>query len=334
MKKILILAMTLVLSSCSGWVKPESLDYMPPRPSEQDPAGYAEYLAAVKAYKESGHNVMIVGMPGTSEAPVARPQHLMNMPDSADFICIKNADSLYPALAAEISEVYEKKGTRTLLYVDFAVIEEEWNAIEDAKADAGKPAGTAAEAETFFRERTLAQTGNYSRYGFAGIIASFEGNTTGNRALMQKGFLGVVSEWHKANPDAILILRGTIRNIDYDNADYKVLIDDSLYQIVVSTEGSTSVVEINKQVTRILSYVPEKQRRVVFEVTVPSSGTPEQTGATPQVAADWVVKGKERSDFMPYGVCVGNAYDDYWRQEQIYRNVRAAISIMNPVVTE
>ncbi len=334
MKRILFFTIMLALVSCSDWVKPESLSYMPQRPSESDPDGYANHLAAVKAYKNTEHNVMILGMLGTADAPVSRPQHLMNMPDSADFIYIQDAVNLHSSLVSEIREVYETKGTRTLLYVDFAVIEEEWTVLEDAKVDAGKPAGTAAEAEAFFKEKTQAQIENFSKYGFSGVVVSFEGNTSGNRAYMQKGFLGVVCDWHKANPDAIIILRGTIRNIEYTDPEYKKLIDDSMYQMVVSTEGSTSAVEINKQVTRILSYVPEKQRRVVFETTVPSVATPEQTGATPQVAAEWVLKEKNSSNFTPYGISVGNAYDDYYRQEQIYKNARAAITIMNPVVTE
>lgn len=336
MKKILISVFTIILAltSCSDWVKPENLEYMPQRPSEQDPAAYSAYLAAIKAYKGTEHSVMIVGLKGTSTAPVSRPQHLMNMPDSADYICIYNADNLHPSLAGEMAEVYEKKGTRTLVYVDFSVIEEEWNALEDAKADAGEPAGTEAEAESFFKGKAQAQFANFSKYGFSGAVISFEGNTSGVRAAMQKGFLGVACDWHKANPDAILMVRGTIRNIDYTNADYKKLIDDSKYHIVVSTEGSTSQVEINKQVTRIMSYIPEKNRRVVFEVTVPSSGTPEQKGASPQVAAAWAVNEKNSSNFTPCGVCVSNAYDDYYRQEQIYKNIRAAITIMNPAAAE
>lgn len=332
MKKIIIPVFTLMfaLSSCSDWVTPESLDYSPLGPSEKDPAAYAEYLSAIRAYKQTEHNVMIVGIEGTSEKPQSRPQHLTNMPDSADFIFIKDAANLNAALVSEIAEVRQNKGTRTLLYVDFDVIETEWKAMDDARTDAGLPLGTEDEAVEYFGRRTEELLADYASYGFDGAIVSFEGNTSGMRAAMQTAFLGKVSGWHKSNPEAVLMLRGTIRNIEYTNPDYKALIDDSKYLIVVSNDDSVSEVEINKQVTRILAYVPVEQRKVVFEVMVPTADSPAQSGASPQVAAGWVLAQKNSKLFSPLGVSVSNAHSDYYNQSKIYKNVREAISIMNP----
>lgn len=333
MKKIFIpiFASALLLASCSDWTKPESLQYRPLSPEEQDPDAYAKALAAVKEYKQTKHDIMIVTMKGTSETPVARPQHLMNMPDSADIICVKNAAGLHPSLVAEISQVLETKGTRSLVFVDYNAIDEAWTALEDAKSDNGQPAGTAAEAEEYFRTQAEAQIAACGKYGFAGLVVSYEGNTaTEILAAKQKGFLSAATQWRNDNKDAILIVRGSIRNINYSS--YKDFIDSAMYLTVLADETSAPG-QLNLLVPRVIGYYAPTDR-VIMEVSVPSADTPEQKGATPQVAAQWVLDEKENKNFTPRGVCVGNADDDYYRQDMIYSNIRQAISIMNPAGAE
>lgn len=333
MKKIFIpiFASALLLASCSDWTKPESLQYRPLSPEEQDPDAYAKALAAVKEYKQTKHDIMIVTMKGRSETPVARPQHLMNMPDSADIICVKNAAGLHPALAAEISQVLETKGTKTLVFVDYNAIDETWTALEDAKADNGQPAGTAAEAEEYFRTQAEAQIAACGKYGFAGLVVSYEGNTaTEILAAKQKGFLSAATQWRNDNKDAVLIVRGSIRNINYSS--YKDFIDSAMY-LTVLAEDTSAPGQLNLLVPRVIGYYAPTDR-VIMEVSVPSADTPEQKGATPQVAAQWVLDEKENKNFTPRGVCVGNADDDYYRQDMIYSNIRQAISIMNPANAE
>lgn len=53
-----VLALTAVLlGSCSDWTDSESVDISRPSLEEQNPALYAQYLAALRAYKASEHKL-------------------------------------------------------------------------------------------------------------------------------------------------------------------------------------------------------------------------------------------------------------------------------------
>lgn len=314
--------MLLALNSCSDWVKPESLEY--PVKIEKD-------LAAVKAYKNSEHNLMLVTMNGAEKLEYSH-QHPMNLPDSVDVIVFRLSGQLNSVVAKEIEEVYNKKGTRSYLLVDFAAIEDEWKALENAKEDEGKPAGTKEEAVAFFKEKAALQLADYDKYAFRGVVISFEGNVSGMRADMQAAFLGTFIEWRAGHQDVRYIIRGTHRNIDYTNAEYKKLYDESEYLTVVTTEASTSAGEINKQVTRILTYLPVERRNILFETNVPDMAEKKQVGATVAVAAEWLLKEKNNINFKPYGIAVANVQDDYYNgSDNVFMNTRAGISAMNPV---
>lgn len=323
MKKTIIsaFAVLLALTSCSDWVKPEHLEF---------PAKVEKNLAAVKKYKESDHNLMFVTMNGAGKLEYSH-QHPMNIPDSVDVIVFRLAGALDPAVAKEIKEVWRTKGTKSYLMVDFAAIETEWKALESAKEDEGKPAGTTEEAVAFFKEKTALQLSWFDKYEFRGVVVSFEGNTSGMRGDMQTAFLGTFLDWRAKHINVNYIIRGTLRNIDYEKAEYKTMIVESEYLTVVTTEGSTSAGEINKQVTRILAYIPVEQRKVIFEANVPDMAEKKQIGASVTVAADWLLKEKNSINFKPYGIAVGNVQDDYYTgADNVFANVRAGITLMNP----
>lgn len=327
MKKTIIsaFAVLLALTSCSDWVKPEHLEF---------PAKVEKNLAAVKKYKESDHNLMFVTMDGAGKLEYSH-QHPMNIPDSVDVIVFRLAGALDPVVAKEIKEVYRTKRTKSYLLVDFAAIETDWKALESAKEDAGQEPGTKEEAVAFFKDKTSAQLAAYDKYAFRGVVVSFEGNTSGMRGDMQTAFFATFIEWRAVHKDVKFIIRGTIRNIDYNNQEYKTLIDESEYLTVVTTESSASTGEINKQVGRILTYVPKEQRRVLFETNVPNLEEKKQIGASPVSGAEWLVKEKNNTDYQPFGICVSNVQDDYYNgAENVFKLTRAGISLMNPAAGE
>lgn len=318
---ISVFAALLAMTSCSDWIKPENLDYS--RKTERN-------LAAIRAYKETDHNLMFVTLNGTDRLEYSH-QHPMNLPDSTDVIILRLSGGLHPTVADEIKEVWKTKRTRSYLLVDFAAIEAEWKALESAREDAGQEPGTTEEAIAFFREKTSVQLAAYDKYEFRGIVVSFEGNTSGMRGDMQTAFLGTFIEWRAGHKDVKFILRGTIRNIDYEKNEYSTLINDSEYLAVVTTESSTSIGEINKQVSRILTYIPVEQRRVLFEINVPDLEEKKQVGASPATASDWLVKEKDNIAFKPFGIVVSNVQDDYYNgSENVFKLTRACISLMNP----
>lgn len=326
------MAMMCFLTSCE-WTEPENLNYRRQTLGEQDPEAYEHYLESLRAYKnDEGHLVTILTMDGTSEDPMSQNRHPMSMPDSADYICMKVSDGLHPSIAAEIREVREKKGTKSVNMVDFVTIEETWNAMEDEKKAQGLPAGTIDELKAYFKEQTIRQLSYCDSYGFDGVMVSWEGNTNGEvKEASYDAFMGEVTQWKKSHPDHLMFMRGTITNIKD-----KTILDDCRYIVVILGASGT----INTTVNNMLRYV-EQTDRVVLEVSVPSSEEPKQLGVSVMKAAEWTLEPYDK--FTKRGLCVGNAHDDYYNEEYIfkagtveiplyvgnYANIRPAITRMN-----
>ena len=202
-------AAAMLCCGCSDWTTPENLNFHPQTPEQKDPAAYAEYINAVKAFKETEHNVMIVTMEGTSQYPSSQSQHIMAMPDSADYVCVKIEDKLHEVIAAEIPAVLEKKGTKSLVYVDYAVIAEAWTALEDERADKGEAPGTDEQLAAFFKEQADIQLARCNEYGFAGVMVSFQGTKVAGYAYnSQNAYMQAVKAFHEANPEKELVFRG------------------------------------------------------------------------------------------------------------------------------
>ena len=321
--KISVLALVVlsaVLSSCSDWTQPEKLDFYRPTPEQADPEAYAQYLEALRAYKQSEHNVMIVGMKGTADYPSSQSQHIMAMPDSADYVMVKMGETLHEKIVAEIPEVLAKKGTQTLLFIDYAEIDAAWKALEDERSDAGLAPGTDEELVAFFTEKTEAQLARCNANGFGGIVVSFEGTKVAGYAYnSQNAYMTTVKAFHEANPDKLMFFRGGARNV----IDQEFLKEFKYIIIVAGEEKKLSLLP-----GRILGSTAPKDR-VIMELTVPSADVPEQVGETPLNAAKWLVE-SDHSGYTPKGLSVENAHDDYFNKEMAFRNVRSAITLMNP----
>ncbi|MBO8445360.1 MAG: hypothetical protein IAC23_06675 [Bacteroidetes bacterium] len=310
----------ILLPSCSGWTEPEALDYGGNGDVVQKSD---EYLSALRAFKQTEHKIMILRMEGTDQQPFSRNQHISAMPDSADYICVDIVSgSLHSEIAAEIPQVRQQKGTRCLNYVDFAVISEEWTALEDGRPD-GEPAGTADEFAAFCAERTETMLSLCDEYGFDGIMFSFQGSIQDEMtAAGQTAFLSAIKSWRQAYPDALLFARGSLANIVDEHTD--ILFDCDYTVLVSSTQASLSQLNLLARTFVRNDDVPSD--RIAVEVAVPSEEDPEPACATPQTAAQWVVEPEE--DYVKLGVCVGNAEDDYL-VDGTFRNIRAAINILN-----
>ena len=86
---------------------------------------------------------------------------------------------------------------------------------------------------------------------------------------------------------------------------------------------------------RILGSTAPKDR-VIMELTVPSADIPEQVGMSPVEAAAWFWTEIENTSFTTRGLCVENAHDDYFCKDMAFKNIRAAITVLNtkPTVEE
>ena len=320
----------LALAGCSDWTRPESLDLG----IHMDEIS-GEELAQIRAFKQTEHKLVFLGMDATAETPVGRYQHLNSMPDSADYIFIRNlVGGLHRDLVQEIGQVRKQKGTRVLADIDYISIEEEWLAIQDAAIDAGEPAGTDEEYTSFVTEKVNAQLACLAKYGCDGLMISYNGSASSSVAVVGRAaFINAVMAWRASSPDVEMLLRGNlqqvIRNTSAGETLYDVAAFLAEFRLIVFAVGEyTTENDVNSAVNRLRrSFADFPIDRFIFEATVPDPADPVQIGMTPQQTASYVLNLNE--DFTKLGLCVENAEDDYFNIGNSYINVRRAITVLN-----
>lgn len=362
-----VLALTAaVLGSCSDWTDSESVDISRPSLEEQNPALYAQYLAALRAYKASEHKLTFVMMDNRDGlAPIAQNQRLTAYPDSVDFICMTHPENLASEYADQMAEV-RKKGTRVVCEIDYARIESEWEALQAPETDepetddtvtpgdvtdgVQEEAGSEGDATdsaddsaflAFCRERVEALTTSCERYGFDGVTFTYDGpvlsSLTPEQTTLFAGRLGVVYEvlksWHAAHPEKLLFFRGGPHKL----ADCSLLSECSY--VIVMARKATSREELSVEMSRAcVEGVPTD--RLIIGVTAPALDGSDELGYFTQTdaagkplsaivgAASWVL---EPSAYGKAGLAIDRAWNDYYDLNRIFPNIRKAIDIMNPV---
>lgn len=362
-----VLALTAaVLGSCSDWTDSESVDISRPSLEEQNPALYAQYLAALRAYKASEHKLTFVMMDNRDGlAPIAQNQRLTAYPGSVDFICMTHPENLASEYADQMAEV-RKKGTRVVCEIDYARIESEWEALQAPETDepetddtvtpgdvtdgVQEEAGSEGDATdsaddsaflAFCRERVEALTTSCERYGFDGVTFTYDGpvlsSLTPEQTTLFAGRLGVVYEvlksWHAAHPEKLLFFRGGPHKL----ADCSLLSECSY--VIVMARKATSREELSVEMSRAcVEGVPTD--RLIIGVTAPALDGSDELGYFTQTdaagkpisaivgAASWVL---ELSGYDKAGLAIDRAWNDYYDLNRIFPNIRQAIYIMNPV---
>ena len=317
-----VLGATLTVS-CAKWTEPESVDF---EEGIEQPS--LTYLASLRDYKASSHKVSMFMVDLPSEQPVSRNQHIMAMPDSADFICVRNAvNGIFPAIAEEISEVYMTKGTEVLCEVNYTTIFEQWSAIEDAKEN--EPAGTEEEYRKFVGEKVAAQIACCDQYGFAGIMVTMENNTLGFHKAGQEVFLSAIENWRNSHSNHTVIVKGNIGGlID------QTIIEYSKYVIIPVGKAYSSGM-FSSEVKSAFIGVDKGQDRVIVQVAVPNDENPQKEDYIkefqPIAAARWVNEPDKK--FVRCGIMVSNIQDDY-SISSTYNTSRKAISLLNTTAAD
>ncbi|MFQ7387640.1 MAG: glycoside hydrolase family 18 [Alistipes sp.] len=95
------------------------------KPWEQDPALWAEYTAALRAYKQSEHFIVYARLHNSPEKASSEQDFMRCLPDSLDIVTLTNADN-FSKFDAEDMDVMREKGTKVLYQVDYAARAEEF----------------------------------------------------------------------------------------------------------------------------------------------------------------------------------------------------------------
>ena len=246
-----MLACSMMQFSCSDWTDPESINIHTPSMEEQNPELYAQYLESLNNFKATDHQVVIVSVNNVSTVTTSRSQHLTDMPDSLDYICLNNTMEVNQANISEMKEV-RRLGTKVLGLVDFDAIESTWKKILEEEAANAVPNPESDETENgeegeetvddatrfieYCKSEVAKQIAASNALDVDGIVVNYTGfdlnslveeNEIAAETARQGAFFDAVANWKVANTNKDLLFKGSPQNVIGKN-----LLSDCKYIIV------------------------------------------------------------------------------------------------------
>lgn len=345
-----------VLASCSDWTDTESLNIHYPTLEEENPELYEKYLASLRDYKQSEHKVLIAKFDNKPAYPSGQGENLSALPDSIDFVILNSPDNLNPVIAQEMQDI-RQKGTQILYTIDYAMIEKEYEEmLEEEEANKPEPPaenlqdgnGEPEEPEIdrfldFCVQRMDYYFSLFAKYGYDGINVAYSGKFAAGLPedeklvveARQQVFFDKVNTWKQANADAVFFFEGKPQNLLYD----KEILNQTDFIILPALDAASKEELLFVAEMAMGNGIPSD--RVVFGVALPSLSDDKDTSgyftALENGTPMYAVKGAaltviaSGSDFVKAGICTNRTQNDYYFGAQSnYKNVKEAISIMNP----
>ena len=288
--------MALLLGvSCSDWTETENIESTVLKPWEQDPALWADYTAALRAYKASEHYLSYARL-HNSPSPAASEQDFMRcLPDSLDIVALTNADN-FSAYDTEDMATMREKGTRVLYQVDYAARKAEFS-------------GEAA-LKTYLD----------------GVIAAVKANGMDGYSftadpLDAVATATIVATLSAARSDGqLLVLEGnplSVSEADRAKLDY----------VVLDTEKAENTTEVRLQVLNATTYAGIAADRLLLaaEVDAPLQDADRTEYAAVEAMARCVVEFGPLAGFAAYNIA-----GDYYHADRNYSTIRQAIQTLNP----
>ena len=288
--------MALLLgASCSDWTETENIESTVLKPWEQDPALWADYTAALRAYKASEHYLSYARL-HNSPSPASSEQDFMRcLPDSLDIVALTNADN-FSAYDTEDMATMREKGTRVLYQVDYAARKAEFS-------------GEAA-LKTYLD----------------GVIAAVKANGMDGYSftadpLDAAATAAIVATLSAAKGDGqLLVLEGNpllVSEADRAKLDY----------VVLDTETAANTTEVRLQVLNATDYAGIAADRLLLaaEVDAPLQDADRTEYAAVEAMARCVVEFGPLAGFAAYNIA-----GDYYHADRNYSTIREAIQTLNP----
>lgn len=357
MRKILkytlptILACSMLHISCSEWTDVESIKLKAPTIEEQNSELYAQYVKSLNEFKTSEHQVVITSIDNVGTIPVSRSQHLTDMPDSIDYICLNNITEVSEINASEIKEV-RQLGTKVLGLTDFDKIESAWKKILDEEAANVQTVSDETENEgeeepvdnetrfiEYCKNEVAKQIAASSALGVDGIVANYTGfdlnslveeNEIAAETARQAAFFDAVIDWKTENADKTIIFKGSPQNV----ID-KTLFTDCKY-IIINAHSAKNQNEMSYLIL-MASAKDVPTDRFVMGVTTPyltNSGSYNGElgdGSSAIIgAAQWAIS--KTQDYTKAGISIDAAEKDYFNVANVYPTIKEAINILSPTV--
>lgn len=326
---LLLAACAAASSACDAWTEPEGVGVAKPEAGQGDPKLYAEYLAALRAYRHSAHKIVYAEFANDTEKPVSRAHHPASLPDSVDIVCLSHPDVMPAWMAGELAAMRRDKGIRTVYAVDYEAVEAEYQTLAPDE-----------EFAAFAEERIDALLALCDAHDYDGVTLRYHGRSTlamtdaerAEFAARQRALLDKAAAWRAEHPDKLFIFEG--------HPEYLLerdLLREADY-LVMDTRAATDVLQLTLQTLASLrSHVPT-DRVLVTVSTVSLDPSDTKTGyfsaadGSPlpalREAACWVAT--DDAAFVKAGLVVASVAADYHDAARSYARVREAVSIMNP----
>ena len=292
---ILPLVVLLLGASCSDWTETEAIENTVYKPWEQDPALWADYTAALRAYKQSEHYLSYARL-HNSPAQAASEQDFMRcLPDSLDIVTLTNADN-FSAYDAEDMAVMREKGTRVLYQVDYAGRKAEF-------ADA-------AALKTYL-DGVIAAVAAHGLDGYSFTADPLDAAATAT----------IVATLSAARSDGqLLVFEGnplSVAAADRDKLDY----------VVLDTEKTENTTDVRLQVLNATGYAGIAADRLLLaaEIDAPLQDADRTEYAAVELMARCVVEFGPLAGFAAYNIA-----GDYYHADRNYSTIREAIQTLNP----
>ena len=289
-----VLALLLAVS-CSDWTETEPIDNTVYKPWEQDPALWADYTAALRAYKASAHYLSYARL-HNSPTPASSEQDFMRcLPDSLDIVTLTNADN-FSAYDTEDMSVMREKGTKVLYQVDYAARKAEFSAEAALKAYLD---GVIAAVKANDMDGYSFTTDPLDAAATATIVATLSAARSDGQLLVFEGNPLSVAEADRAKLDFV----------------------------VLDTEAAENTTEVQLQVLNATGYAgiaPEKLL-LAAEVDTPLQDADRTEYAAVGLMARCVVEYGPLAGFAAYNIA-----GDYYHAEMNYQTIRTAIQTLNP----
>lgn len=294
---LILLMVCCTFVSCSDWTETETVDTNVKKPWEQDPALWAEYTAALRAYKQSEHFIAYTRLHNSPEEAVSEQDFMRCLPDSMDIVSLTNADN-FSEYDMEDMAVMREKGTKVLYQVDYANRKEELS-------DAAKLGA--------YLDKVVASVNAIGLDGY-----SFTGIPNANHAATAEAAALIVS---KLSIDGkLLVFEGDplfVAPVDYPKINYFVL----------NTEKTENVLDVKLQVLNAMGYaaVPAAKLLLAAEASAPLRDEDRTEHAAITEMSRRVVSLGPLAGLATY-----NIGDDYYHSDMNYKTIRQAIQTLNP----
>lgn len=292
---ILPLVVLLLGASCSDWTETEAIENTVYKPWEQDPALWADYTAALRAYKQSEHYLSYARLYNSPAKAVSEQDFMRCLPDSLDIVALTNADN-FSTYDAEDMAVMREKGTRVLYQVDYAARKADFSTETALKAYLD---GVIASVAANGLDGYSFTTDPLDAAATASIVATLSAAKTDGQLLVFEG-----------NPLSVAAA-------DREKLDY----------VVLDTETAANTTEVHLQVLNATDYAGIAADRLLLaaEIDAPLQDADRTEYAAVEAMARCVVEFGPLAGFAAYRIA-----GDYYHADRNYSTIREAIQTLNP----